>query len=168
MSAILSKPRPHGYRAPARLEGASTTAQLRDTGIDGEPSGAGFVALLIAYRSSGGTVRGDDLAALLQDHRQGNDVSLARMIGSGSILGFKWRETLWIPMFQFDPIDLSVTQGLREVLRELVGVIDSWQLASWFAEPNSALDGRLPAESLVHDWPSVLRAAHASRILLTR
>ena len=164
MSAVLSRvrPRPTGPCAPPARPPDAEGLQVE--AVERRSSSAGFIALLGAFRDSGGTARGDALAPLLQERQCRDYVSLARLIGGGSVFGFKWRESLWIPMFQFDPIDLSLTQGLREVLTELAGVFDSWGLANWFAEGNVGLGGRRPSETLADDWPGVLHAAHARRI----
>ncbi len=160
MSAVLSRVRARPTRpcVPPGVE------RLPAGAVERRSSSAGFIALLGAFRDSGGTARGEAVAPLLQERQCRDYVSLARLIGSGCVFGFKWRETLWIPMFQFDPIDLSLTQGLREVLTELAGVFDTWELAHWFAEGNAGLAGRRPSETLADDWPSVLHAAHARRI----
>lgn len=168
MSAVLTGFRPRATRAHLPPTRPADAERLEIDVSTGRSSSAGFVALLSAFRNSGGTARADALVPLLQERRCRDYVSLARLIGSGSVFGFKWRQTLWIPMFQFDPIDLSPTQGLQEVLTELVGVFDSWELAHWFAEGNAGLAGRRPSETLADDWPSVLHAAHACRLPLTR
>lgn len=82
--------------------------------------------------------RADDLARLLDDdHRRGEFVDLARFIDSGEVFGFEWRDTFWVPMFQFELRDLSLEPRPRQVLTELPAQYDGWMLAAWFARPNS-------------------------------
>lgn len=129
------------------------------------PSSRGFVAMLTAYRGTGGTARGDDLAQLLEDRRQGDFVSLARRIVAGDVFGFEWRHTFWIPMFQFNPGDLSVNPRSKQVLAELSNDFDGWALAAWFAEPSSWLGGAKPVDLLDSDIAAVLGAARADRFI---
>ena len=155
--------------APAR-DAVPKALVERDPGtpaISALPSSGGFAALLAAYRTTGGTARGEDLARLLQDRLQGGCASLAKLIASGLVFGFEWRRTLWIPMFQFDLRDLSVTAEPRQVLDELADKFDGWALAAWFAQGNAWLDGRRPVDVLNVDLPMVLNAARADRFMAT-
>ena len=52
------------------------------------PSSGGFAALLAAYRATGGTARGDDVARLLEDHGLGDFIGLARLIAGSEVFGF--------------------------------------------------------------------------------
>lgn len=128
-----------------------------------QPDSDGFVALLSAYRARGGSARGDDVARLFEDLLRGDYVSLARLIVNGDVFGFKWRGVLWIPMFQFQPIDLAVRDSCRRVRAELGRGLDGWNVATWFITENSALDGRCPVDLLDTDLPRVLQAAASSR-----
>lgn len=131
------------------------------------PDSRGFAAVLAAFRTTGGTVRGDDLGRLMEDHRLGDFLSLARLIVSRQVFAFEWRDTFWIPMFQFDQRDLSVKKGSRQVLAELASVFDGWTLAAWFAQPNSWLKDRLPVDLLDSHPGSVLAAARVDRFIAT-
>jgi hypothetical protein len=53
--------------------------------VSATPSSTGFTAMLMAYRATGGTARGDDLARLLQDRPHGGYVSLARLIATRKV-----------------------------------------------------------------------------------
>lgn len=164
MSAVLTRPRSiasSNRERPTPEVPADPPAVV----IDRRPSSAGFAALLSAYRSSGGTARGDDLARLLADHHRGDYVSLARLIVAGDVFGFEWRQTLWIPMFQFDARDLAIKQGARQVLAELTADFDGWALAAWFANGNTWLGGHRPVDLLDRDLPAVLDAARADRFV---
>lgn len=133
--------------------------------IGGTPNSRGFTVLLSAYQATGGALRGDELARLLQARRRADLSSLARLIVSGGIFSFEWRNTLWVPMFQFEPCDLSIKQGPRKVLEELATVFDRWTLAAWFAQPNSWLEGMRPVDLLDSNLPAVFAAARADRFV---
>jgi hypothetical protein len=136
-----------------------------DEGIDDLPTRRGFSTLLAAYRGSGGTARGDDVARLLENHGLGDFVGLARLIACNDVFGFEWRSTLWIPMFQFDLNDLSVRPSAHRVLAELGDGFDGWGRAAWFAQPNSGLQRRKPVDLMEKELKEVLSAARADRII---
>jgi hypothetical protein len=129
------------------------------------PSGCGFIALLDAFRASGGTVPGEIIGRLLEDHRAGNGVSLAKCLYTGQVFGFEWRSSLWIPMFQFNADDLSIKPGPQRVRAELPSLWTGWMLASWFAAPNARLDARRPVDLLDSDLDAALRAARSWKSL---
>jgi hypothetical protein len=140
-------------------------APLEEEGIGGLPSDRDFVAMQLAYRPTGGLLRGDDLALVLRDRQRGDYVSLARLIVSGEIFSFEWHDTFWIPMFQFELKSLDLKPGPRQVLGELSADFDGWSLAVWFAHPNSWLNERRPVDLVDTDLASVLRAARADRYI---
>jgi hypothetical protein len=129
-------------------------------------SDTGFVALQNAYRASGGLASGNELATRLHVNGEGGYAKLARWILSHQAFSFAWNEDFWLPMFQFDPRDLSLTQGLRPVLAELGDVMDGWALAAWFAEPNDALQGHSPVSRWLTHWPDVFQAARLQRFVM--
>ncbi len=131
------------------------------------PSDSAFTGLVQAYRSSGGLVRGDDVADWLRDSGRGGHGTLARWIVSGEILGFEWQHALWIPMFQIDPATLVVRSGARQVLAQMGSAFDGWSLALWFVQPNSWLQDRRPLDLLDSALPDVLEAARADRFVVT-
>jgi hypothetical protein len=164
MSALLAQRRSfplhdRAHPAPDTFEQHSH----KPPGIQGDS--AGFASILNAYRGSGGTARGDDLACLMKEHLRGDYISLARLLVNGGVFGFTWRGVLWIPMFQFELRDLAVKSGSRLVLAELASTFDNWAVATWFAEGNSWLDGRPPVDMLDRDLPKVLEAARAGRFI---
>ena len=66
-----------------------------------------FATMLRAYKTGGGLARGDEIASRL--HECGGGVSqLARWIVEREVISFKWQSELWLPWFQFDPVDMSV------------------------------------------------------------
>ena len=133
--------------------------------IGSSPSGFGYSALLAAFRASGGIARGDDLARLLEYLDRGDFISLARLIAERKVFGFAWGETWWIPMFQFELHDLSLSARAQAVVAELSGAYNGWPLACWFAEPNDGLRQRRPVDLLRSDLPAVLEAARADRLV---
>ncbi len=166
LSTVPSAARRLPFAHPFNAEpGAAADAPAVHGGVGAQPSSAGFVAMLAAYRDTGGTARADDLARLLQDRQHGGYVSLARLLAHGKVFSFEWRGSRWVPMFQFDLNDLSVRPGLQQVLVELSGEFDDWSLAAWFAEPNSWLDDQRPVDLIATDLKSVVEAARADRFI---
>ena len=123
----------------------------------------GFDAMVGAYKTSGGTVRADDLALLMEHTNQGNFVSVVRRIASRDIFSFEWHNHFWVPMFQFNPDDLTPKHEVRRVVHELSAVLDSWTLALWFTEPNDWLKGQRPVDRVDGHFQDVLHAARADR-----
>lgn len=54
------------------------------------------------------------------------------------MISFEWQQQAWLPWFQFRRADHQPDPALRAVLAELGSVYDGWELAHWFARPNSA------------------------------
>ena len=133
--------------------------------LDELPTRRGFAALLAAFRATGGTARGDDVARLLEDHGLGDFIGLAKLIANGAVFGFEWRGVLWIPMFQFELRDLSVKPATQQVLAELGTGFDGWSRAAWFARPNSYLNFQTPVDLLASRLPDVLEAARMDRFI---
>jgi hypothetical protein len=133
--------------------------------IGERPTSRGFAALLAAYRATGGTARGDDVARLLEDHGRADFIGLARLIAAGRVFGFEWRRTLWIPMFQFEVRDLSIKPAAERVVKELGSTFDGWACAAWFATPNSWLDRRAPVDLVDTQLRDVLGAARTDRFI---
>jgi hypothetical protein len=146
-----------------RLPGEASLA-LDDSIVD-LPSLSAFEALLETYRATGGTASGDDLARVLDDLGLGDFIGLARLISMNAVFGFEWGGTLWVPMFQFEPRDLSVRPETALVLDELGSGFDGWARAAWFAKPNCWLTDRRPVDMLETDLPEVLSAARIDRFI---
>jgi hypothetical protein len=127
------------------------------------PTERSHAALLAVCRASGGVARGDDLARLLEYLDHGDVVRLARYLGQREVFGYRWRECLWIPMFQFELRDLSVQPASRAVIADLGPGFGAWSLACWFAEANDTLDGQRPLDLLHTDLADVRAAACAFR-----
>ena len=148
----------------AQERGMRNFAQQGQRELDADfvvPSGLGFIALLETFRATGGTAPGEILGRLLEDHQIGDAVSLAKLIYTGQAFGFEWRDSLWIPMFQFDANDLGLNASVQSVRAELSSLWSGWHVATWFAAPNARLDGHTPAGRLDSDLEAVVQAAAA-------
>lgn len=122
-----------------------------------------FVALLNAFRRSGGLARAPEVVARFK--RQGVvDVSpLALWLVKRQVVSMEWQSKIWLPLFQFSPTGMGLRTGLSGVLAELVVRYDEWALADWFAQPNVWLADCAPADVLAVAAPQVLNAARAAR-----
>lgn len=127
------------------------------------PSGLAFIALLEAFRATGGTAPGEIVGRLLEEHQVGPAVSLAKLVYTGQVFGFEWRGKLWIPMFQFEAKDLALKVNAQSVRSTLPWLWAGWRLASWFAAPNVRLHGCSPVDMLDSDHHAVLSAAQAEQ-----
>ena len=143
-----------------RYQGPSAVCNLSHT-----LNRQGFDAMIGAYKSCGGTARADDLALLMKEQNKGNVSSLGKQMVAGDIFSFEWQNHFWVPMFQFNPHDMSVKQEVHRVVRELACVLDSWTLAQWFTEPNAWLKGRRPVDLVDGQFSTVLFAARADRFV---
>lgn len=157
-----------GRRAPSQmpplLMGQPVLAQP-EPGIDDSPTSSGFIALLMAFRASGGTARSGDVNRLLDDHHLSHHYTLETLVAEEQVFGFAWRDTLWIPMLQFDLADLTLKRGPQQVAAELRSQFDGWQLAAWFARPNGWLDGHKPVDVIDSKLAEVLDAARVDRFV---
>ncbi|MBC7665447.1 MAG: hypothetical protein H7276_16940, partial [Caulobacter sp.] len=124
-----------------------------------QPSSRRFIALLEAYRATGGMAPGNFLCQSLQQHQRGELGQLARLIGDRRLFVHDWRGDSWIPMFQFDADDLCCKPGPALVRAELAGLDSGWAVASWFARPNAQLEGRMPVDIVDLDLEAVVDAA---------
>lgn len=144
---------------------ASQGDPVRSDLIGESASSEGFAALLAAFRATGGAANGDDVARLLEDHGIGDFIGLARLIAGAEVFGFEWRNTLWIPMFQFELRDLSVKPEAKQLLKALGDGFEGWACAAWFATPNSWLNLRAPVDLIATHLDEVLEAARTDRLI---
>jgi len=119
----------------------------------------GFVSLLLAFRASGGMLDGDDLALLLAEYKQSDCMSLPVLIASGNLFRVTWRNTVWIPMFQFELSTLEIKPECGVVSSALEKSLDQWNAACWMILPNDRLDDRKPVDLIDTDFLAVLDAA---------
>lgn len=136
--------------------------------IDPQPSSRGFIALLEAYRGTGGLAPAALLVESLQAHQRGDLGRLARLVAERTVFVVDWRGDAWIPMFQFNAQDLTCKAGAGLVRAELAGAASDWALAVWFAQPNAWLEGRRPVDVMESDLVAVLDAAHWATCLSAR
>jgi hypothetical protein len=124
-----------------------------------------FIALLDSYRPSGGLARAQEALELFT-RRCGPDLAtVARWMAQREVLCLDWHAQSWMPMFQFNWVDMAPLPQLAPVLAELNPVYSPWALAAWFAQPNAWLDGQRPAEVLASNPEGVLNAARADRFM---
>ena len=145
---------------PARLAGTWHYSDASQSCTDEQ-----FVAMLNAYRGSGGLARKESLLALSSRSSGLDTETLANWIAAREVIGFKWQSRTWLPMFQFNRVNMTRPPALQQVLAELIPVYDPWELANWFAQPNAWLADRAPADVLEHDPSAVLQAARADRFI---
>ncbi|HSI48506.1 MAG TPA: hypothetical protein VLA61_09570 [Ideonella sp.] len=113
----------HRPRPALRLEDASGTCE------DSQ-----FIALLAAYRRSGGLARATELRPAVA--------------GSAELIRFDWSGWNWLPLFQFCPGGLALRPEVKRILAELPRALDGWGRTQWFASPNAWLRHRRPVDLL--------------------
>ncbi|BDT66605.1 hypothetical protein os1_07680 [Comamonadaceae bacterium OS-1] len=141
----------------AVLGGAAPVSQ----GVDNQ-----FISLLDSYRPSGGLARTQETLEMFM-RRCGPDLAtVARWMARREVLYLDWHAQSWMPMFQFDLVEMVPLPQLAPVLVELNPVYAPWAMAAWFAQPNPWLGGERPAEVLVSNPAGVLDAARADRFVV--
>jgi hypothetical protein len=118
-----------------------------------------FIALLEAYRRSGGLARGQEMLARVQSCKPGGDVALAEWVVHRKVICFDWQDKMWLPLFQFSKLDMMPLAGLDQVLAELVPKYEPLAVAKWFAQAHPWLANETPADRLPSDLAAVLHAA---------
>ena len=127
-----------------------------------------FASMLNAYRASGGLGGVQDIVQMLQRHDSSATLTLARWILKRQVICFEWRPMTWLPWlpwFQFRPGVTTQQLELAPVFAELAAVFDPWEMAIWFAQPNSWLANCRPADSSQADSTAVMLAGQADRVL---
>jgi len=127
------------------------------------PLDSQFIAMLDAYRESGGLMRAPELSSMWQGHGISGANLLARWILKREVISFEWQATIWLPMVQFNRTTMTLVPGFEEIQAELVAVYNDCDVAQWFSLPNSWLADRTPASVLASAAPEVLIAARAER-----
>lgn len=127
------------------------------------PDGDGFIALLKAFRGSGGVAPSDVFAPVFAQHQFEGAPTLQTHIDRANVFGFEWRNHFWIPLFQFDAERLTIRTSAREVRTTLPASWSGWHLAAWFARPHGLLDDRSPVDVLDRCQADVIRAAQWHR-----
>ena len=124
-----------------------------------------LIAMVHAHRRTGGLATSDEVVRILR-RRSNQPISMvARWIVTRSVVSFVWKSQTLLPLFQFDLSDMSLCRGTSEVVQELSGAFDDWDLATWFARPNSLLHGAAPVDLIATDPAAVLQAAREDRFV---
>jgi hypothetical protein len=64
---------------------------------------------------------------------------------------------------------LSPRSDVRSVAQALAATHSAWDVALWFAQPNSLFDGEIPIDVIEHDFAAVMQAARsAASVAMTR
>lgn len=133
--------------------------------LGGFPNQDNFAALALAYQSSGGIFRAEDLVRLAALGNGKDRTELIRSITSGQILSFQWRQSYWVPIFQFEIGGTVQKNCARQVILELTDTFDDWEKVVWFVQPNVWLEGARPLELMERQLPDVMHAARADRFV---
>ena len=118
-----------------------------------------FMAMLDAYRPSGGVACGPEVFALFARRCGAAVGTLAGWIVNRNVICFEWQSRMWLPLFQFRLESMTPQPGLREVLAVLTLDHDPWELAQWFSRSHPSLADQSPCDALGHDPVGVLSAA---------
>jgi len=111
----------------------------------------------------GGMLSGDAAARTMR-HRGSQPIStIAKWIVRRELVQLAFPSGHLLPMFQFDPSELELRPGVREVVLELRDAFDDWSICLWFASANARLGGAMPVERVADDPAGVVRAARAER-----
>jgi len=130
-----------------------------------DPRDQAFVAMLPAFRATGGLATGDEVGARIAVHHRDGLSRLARRIAANELISFTWRANLWLPMFQFDRQTMEMNPGAHQVVCELAELMDGWEITQWFATPHPALRDALPVEMLNSQREATRNAARLDRFI---
>lgn len=129
------------------------------------PNQENFAAIALAYQSSGGIFRAEDLVRLAGLGNEHDPAELISLITSGQILSFQWQQNYWVPMFQFEIGGMLQKNCARRVILELTDTFDDWEKVVWFVQPNAWLDRATPLALLEEQLPKVVDAARADSVV---
>lgn len=143
-------------RTPGRLWSFATSRRIEDRQYE---------LMEAAFDRTGGCVTESALARQLR-HRTGQPFSMvADWITNRTIISFPWGSHMRVPLFQFQQSDMIPCRGTTAVVQELIDVFDRWELALWFAQPNTWLEDAAPVDVIEYDQAAVHRAARADRYI---
>jgi hypothetical protein len=131
-----------------------------------DPTDHQFIATLDSYRDTGGLASVQEVVTLFKRCKGSDLTTLASLIAGKKVICFGWEARVWLPLFQFNRVDMTPHIGLGQVLAQLSSVFSAWELANWFAQPNPWLGDRTPAARLGWNLPAVLNAARADRFVV--
>jgi hypothetical protein len=155
----------HMLHAPNGRAGGLRQRSLRAGTIAGWQDDLAFAALRDAYEAAGGIARGDVVSRLRAVHGRSTFINVAQLLAPEDIFGFEWAGSPWVPMFQFEPCDMTLRPAPCQVRAELGAEFDGWSVCAWFVEPNAWLARRRPLDLLGSDLEAVLRAARADHLV---
>jgi hypothetical protein len=118
-------------------------------------------ALLVAYRSRGGSVHAHDLPTLLGTTISSGAPQMTRWLLSGELVSFRMGACLHVPLFQFCWVRPGLCPDVSRVVEALRARLDGTEVAEWFVCPNPWLEWRLPVAVLGGEYGRVLLAARA-------
>ena len=124
-----------------------------------------FAAMELAFARHGGLATADGVARLMRCRSSQPISTLARWIVDRRAVNIAWHGQTLLPMFQFDRESMALQAGVGDVVAELAHAFDDWELALWFAAPNSWLGDAAPVDRLHVEQPAVLDAARADRFI---
>lgn len=154
-----------GMLQPCSRPGAKPKAMMLPVHPPQEAEELALRRVIDVYQRMGGLASGDQVASMLRCE-QGQPIStLAKWIVSRKVISLVWKSQLLLPLFQFDRADMSPRAEVLAVAQELSRAFDDWELAAWFASPNSWLCDALPAELVLVDHARVMDAARADRFI---
>jgi hypothetical protein len=126
---------------------------------------ARFMELLRGLRRYGGLERGDEVADRVRRVNGTDLATLARQIVVGRLLCFDWGGTLWLPLLQFQPTDMTPRPEVLRVVAELTPTFDALEVCEWLIRPNSTLDDVPPAALLSSRSDDVRGVARLDRFI---
>ncbi len=126
-----------------------------------------FQSVLRGYQQFGGLAGGDEVACRLRPRLDQPISTLARWIVNREVLMLPCESVLLLPLFQFDFESGRVKPAVTASLAELRAVFDDWDLACWFATPNTLLSATPPMAHVDGDGRAMFETARVDRFIAT-
>jgi hypothetical protein len=125
-----------------------------------------MIIMELAYRQYGGLASADEVVNMLSERHHAQSLSrVARWLVARDVVSFEWKSRTWLPLFQFELHTMALRPEVTLVVRELSGVFDGWELASWFASPNIGLGNMTPVAAITALPAAVCEAARVDRFI---
>ena len=115
-----------------------------------------FSLMARVFCRTGGLATADEMVRLLRRHADQPLSQLAHWIVGGDVVNLDWRCETFVPLFQFNRLDLSLRPEVLDVVQELSGAFDNWDTALWFAQSNEWLQEAAPVDIITDDRLAVL------------
>jgi hypothetical protein len=122
-------------------------------------------SIVRTFARMGGIASSDQVLGLMPDRGEQPLSRLARHLVDRTAISFSWQSATWLPLFQFDRPGMSIRPSVTLVLSHLVDVFDDWELAAWFAQPNSWLGAMSPLEAIASIPGRVHEAARIDQFI---